>query len=163
VNPPTNEIQLLHNLEPNEFKWLWMKYVTGINDEKHCTNCLRGKYGKLLSKHFPRLAATKTLTLDEQPLGSFAAIYICGVIKRGYPRSNYAHNLHTVIRKSMGNTDCFEFENWRLEVINGVFESIPGEQDLPTKYQELPPEFTTCRIFRWAVCSDLNGSIISTK
>jgi hypothetical protein len=41
-------------------------------------------------------------------------------------------------------------------VTNGVFEPIPSESDLPKQYQTLPPEFTTCRIFRWAVCSTLN-------
>jgi hypothetical protein len=90
------------------------------------------------------------------PLESYSAIYVCGVINRGYPRTNYVHNLHVVIRPSLGQCDEFSFENWHLNVKNGIFEPIPGENDLPEQYRSLPLEFTTCRIFRWAVCSTLN-------
>lgn len=149
-------VQIQHNLQPDRFKWLWMKYLTGVNDQYHCTNCLRGKYGKLLSKHNSALALMPSLVLDEQPSDSFSYIYICGVIKKGYPCSNYPHNLHAVIRPSPGELDEFCFENWHLVVTNGVFEPIPNENELPEHYRNLPPEFTTCRIFRWAVCSPLN-------
>ncbi|MCY2977214.1 MAG: hypothetical protein NTU79_00930 [Planctomycetota bacterium] len=153
----SNPIELRHNLEPDRFMWLWMKYVAGVNDQYHCTNCLRGKYGKLLSKHNPALTSTPTLNLDEQFSGSYAFIYICGVLKKGYPRTNYSHNLHAVIKPCAGSIDAFQFENWELGVSNGVFERIPCELDLPARYRSLAPEFTTCRIFRWAVCSTLNA------
>jgi hypothetical protein len=96
------------------------------------------------------------LTLDEQDSGSYSFIYICGVLKKGYPRTNYPHNLHAVIRPVAGKQNDFHFENWRLQVSNGVFEQIPTESELPERYRSLPPNFTTCRIFRWAVCSSLN-------
>jgi hypothetical protein len=127
-----------------------------VNSQHHCTNSLRGKYSKLLSRHNPELGTTTALTLNEQPTGSYSFLYICGVIKKGYPRTNYPHNLHAVIKPGSGETDEFEFENWRLRVTNGVFQPIPSELDLPQRYRELPPNFTTCRIFRWAVCSTLN-------
>jgi hypothetical protein len=151
-----DQIQLKHNLESDRFMWLWMKYVFGVNDQFHCTNCLRGKYGKLLSKHNLALTTTPTVSLDEQSSGSYSFIYICGVIKKGYPRSNYPHNLHAVIRPVAGSRDDFCFENWSLQVSNGVFERIRTELELPERYRSLPPNFTTCRIFRWAVCSSLN-------
>ena len=149
-------IEIEHNLLPERFNWLWMKYVNGVNDKKHCTNCLRGRYGKLLSKHNPDLGSSPCLQLDEQPAGTYQAIYICGVIKKGYPRTNYVHNLHTAIKPVPGEKDQFSFENWKLSVVNGIFERIPSEADLPAKYVDLAPEFTTCRIFRWAVCSVMN-------
>jgi hypothetical protein len=151
-----DQIQLKHNLEPEKFMWLWMKYVTGVNDQYHCTNCLRGKYGRLLSKHNLSLKSSPSLNLDEQPSGSYAFIYICGVLKKGYPRTNYPHNLHAVIKPCADSNDELQFETWNLSVINGVFEQVPSEPDLPVRYRSLPPEFTTCRIFRWAVCSSLN-------
>jgi hypothetical protein len=151
-----DQIQLKHNLESDKFMWLWMKYVSGVNDQYHCTNCIRGKYGRLLSKHNLALPSTPTLNLDEQSSGSYSFIYICGVLKKGYPRTNYPHNLHAVIKPCSGSSDELQFENWILNATNGVFEPIPGEPDLPAKYRSLPPEFTTCRIFRWAVCSTLN-------
>ena len=153
-----SSIELQHNLEPEKFMWLWMKYVTGVNDQKHCTNCLRGPYGKVLSKHNAELTVSPVVALDELQEGSFSSIYICGVIKKGYPQSNYEHNLHAVIQPISGSRDTFEFENWRLSVTNGVFQPIPSEAELPEKYRSLPLEYTTCRIFRWAVCSELNKS-----
>ena len=150
-------LQLSHNLEPDKFMWLWMKYVTGVNDEKHCTNCLRGKYGKRLSGHNRDLGNTPIITLDEQSSDSFSRVYICGVIKKGYPRSNYEHNLHAAIQPLHGAEDRFEFENWKLEIKNGKFLSIPEEESLPEQYKSLAPEFKTCRIFRWAVCSGLDS------
>jgi hypothetical protein len=151
-----DQLCLNHNLDPHAFMWLWTKYVSGVNDQYHCTNCLRGKYGMLLSKHNPILLSSPTLVLDERPSNLFSYIYICGVLKKGYPRTNYPHNLHAVIKPCTGSIDEFRFENWRLGVTNGVFEPIPSELDLPPRYRSLPPEFTTCRIFRWAVCSTLN-------
>ncbi len=103
------------------------------------------------------------LNLDEQASGEYSFIYICGVIKKGYPRTNYEHNLHAVIRPKMGSSDEFKFENWELKVTNGIFEAIPSEAELPERYRGLPPEFTTCRIFRWAVCSDLNRRAIPAE
>lgn len=149
------DVRLQHNLLPEKFMWLWMKYISAVNDEKHCTNCLCGKYGKLLSGHNQQLAKSPMLTLDEQPTGTYSAIYICGVIKKGYPRTNYIHNLHAAIEPAPGKEDRFEFENWRFKVTNGIFLPIPNEDQLPAKYRQLPSEFTTCRIFRWAVCSTL--------
>lgn len=152
-------VELSHNLSPKAFKWLWMKYVTTVNDNYHCTNCLRGRYGKVLSKHNSELTKTPVMLMDEFPLDSFSAIYVCGVINKGYPRTNYAHNLHAAIKPMVGRSDEFGFENWTLSVKNGIFQPIPTEDDLPEMYRKLPQEYTTCRIFRWAVCSELNQPV----
>jgi hypothetical protein len=90
--------------------------------------------------------------LDERPSDAFAAIYICGVYKRGYPRTNYPHNLHAAVLPRDGAQDAFAFKNWRLDVRIGLFLPIPAESELPERYRSRPPEYTTCRIFRWAVC-----------
>jgi hypothetical protein len=158
MNVSMPSITLEQNLVPDKFMWLWAKYVVGVNDMKHCTNCLSGRYSKILSRHNRELMQTPLITLNEQPQDRYSAIYICGVIRKGYPRSNYIHNLHAVIRPLVGQSDTFTFESWQLRVTNGVFDHIPLEKDLPNQYSGLPSEFTTCRIFRWAVCSDLNRS-----
>lgn len=133
------------------FVWLWMKYVRGVNLKHHCTNCLRGPYGKRLSKHNKELGSTPTLVLDEQPLDRYRSIYICGVAQQGYRRKeNYPHNLHTAILPAPGAEDTFEFENWKLSVENGKFIGIPSEASLSEELRAFPPEYTTCRIFRFA-------------
>ena len=77
-------IEITHNFDPSQFMWLWSKYVTGFNDAYHCTNSIRGSYSKKLSKGNPELPSLPTLLMDEQPLGTYRALYICGVSKRGY-------------------------------------------------------------------------------
>jgi len=133
--------------------WLWAKYVRGINDTKHCTAVLRGPYSRRLSAHNPELRSQSRVVLDEERADTFAAVYICGVAKVGYRQHrNYPHNLHAVVLPSPGHDDRFVFERWVLSVEGGVFDAIPGCEALSPCYQELPDEFTTCRIFRWAVC-----------
>ncbi len=50
--------------------------------------------------------------------------------------------------------DVLRFENWELKVEHGKFFPIPGEDSLPPELARLDPEFTTCRIFRFAVALD---------
>jgi hypothetical protein len=147
-------IILEQNLDPKVFKWLWAKYVRGVNDAQHCTNSLRGPYSKKFSKLNPEFKAGAEITFDEQPPDSFWAIYICGVASRGYTRgTNYPHNVHAAIIPVPGAEDRWDFEGWCLRVANGKFSRIPsGVQEIPAYYHKLPHAFTNCRIFRWAVC-----------
>ena len=150
---------LHHNLDPKRFVFLWMKYVSGANDRHHCTHSLRGRYSKRLSAHNRELRAGVSVVCDEEPAGSFAALYICGVAKMGYSKKlNYAHNLHLPILHKPGYSQEYSFEDWRVSIDNGIVLAIPAETDMPMKYRTLPPEFTTCRIFRWAVtCFSRDG------
>lgn len=147
-------IEITHNLDPRRFMWLWAKYVTGFNEKYHCTNSIRGPYSKKFSKNNPEFARAPVITMDEHPMDSYNAIYICGVSKQGYSnRENYRHNVHAAIRPQSGSHDEWAFEEWVLRVRNGTFLAIPtSEEELPVKYRSLPPEYTTCRIFRWSAC-----------
>lgn len=143
---------LHHNLRPSAFMWLWAKYVRSFQEGKHCTHAILGPYSKILSGHNPRLEADRVLFFDEVPLRTYAAIYICGVARKGYARKqNYEHNLHCVIEPNTGVTDSFRFEDWTLRVENGRFVPVPSLEELPPRFKELPDSFTTCRIYRWAV------------
>jgi len=147
-------IEIRHNLEPRAFIWLWAKYVTGFNPHHHCTNSIRGRYSRKLSKHNKELTASAVITMDECAPDSYRAIYICGVAKEGYARkTNYEHNLHAAIIPRPGVVEMWSFEKWRLQVRGGAFLDIPASaQELPLRYRDLPPEYTTCRIFRWSAC-----------
>jgi len=147
-------IEIVHNFDPSRFMWLWAKYVTGFNDKHHCTNSIRGRYSRKFSKNNPEFAASPFIIMDEQPLGSYRALYICGVSKTGYSRkTNYAHNVHVAIRPEEGTVEDWSFEQWTLRVRNGRLLAVPASpEELPPEYRVLPPEFTTCRIFRWSAC-----------
>ena len=151
MTSPASPILLRHNLRPTPFKWLWAKYVRAVNPDRHCTQCLKGWYSKRLSKHNRLLEHSKELLLDERDSSDWFGIYICGVRGAGYPRSNYPHNLHAVLVPEPERTDSFEFEEWSMDVENARFVPIQNERDLVEPFVSKPPEFTTCRIFRWAV------------
>ena len=145
-------IEIQHNFDVRKFKWLWAKYVIGFNDRYHCTNSIRGKYSARFSKLNPSFSAQPRIAMDEHPLDSFRAIYICGVSTLGYSKHlNYAHNVHAVIVPEAGRVNHWAFEQWEMSVSNGTFVPIPASvEQLPPQYSGLPPEYTTCRIFRWA-------------
>ena len=56
-------IEIAHNLESRDFVWLWAKYVTGFNPNHHCTNSIRGRYSRKLSKHNKASVATQNRPL----------------------------------------------------------------------------------------------------
>lgn len=143
-------VEIKHNFKREKFKWLWSKYVVDGNDKYHCTNSLKGKYSKIFSKHNENLNNENTIKLNE--VEDFKAIYICGVISKGYSaKKNYPHNVHAVIIPKEGAIDTYEFEEWKIEVKNGYFDYIPEINELPEKYRFISDDFITCRIFRWAI------------
>ena len=90
--------------------------------------------------------------MDEFPENTWDAIYICGVASKGYAKhENYPHNVHVAIIPIEGKTDHWEFENWVIDLQNGVFEYVVSEDELDQKFKTLPPQYYTCRMFRWAV------------
>ena len=144
-------IQIGHNFDPAGFMWLWAKYVTGFNEAHHCTHAIRGHYSKNFNKHNPSLLASPPVMFDERPPGSFDAIYICGVSKVGYRhKQNYPHNVHAAIVPKPSVQDHWTFEGWQMTVWNGRLLPIPSVAALPVRLQRLPPDYTQCRIFRWA-------------
>jgi len=152
-SPTPGMIEITHNFDPAQFIWLWSKYVTGLNDRYHCTNCVRGRYSKKLTRLNPEFTARGPIVMDELREGSFKAIYICGVARTGYARKlNYPHNVHAAIAPEPGTEDKWQFEDWRMSARNERFLRIPSTvEELPVQYRTLPPEYVTCRIFRWAV------------
>ena len=145
-------IEIAHNFDPKKFKWLFAKYVRGVNDRHHCTNCIRGVYSKRFSKHNAELVPGSRIVLDEVLAHMYQAIYICGVSTTGYTgHQNYPHNVHAAIAPMIGARETWTFESWYMEITNGKLLTIPDSvEGIPIQYRNLPPEFTTCRIFRWA-------------
>ena len=149
-------IEIVHNFDPNQFMWLWAKYVVvvGFNERYHCTNSIRGRYSKKFSKNNPLFAVASSVLFDELALGSYQAIYVCGVSRRGYlKKQNYPHNVHAAILPEIGAEDQWSFEGWRMALQNGRFLPIPPAIEcLPERYRGFSDEYTSCRIFRWAAC-----------
>ncbi len=147
----THPIVIRHNFTPNDFMWLWAKYVVGFNEQYHCTNCLRGRYSRRFSKaRNPLLAQEHEIAFDEHD--GHRAIYICGVARKGYSvKKNYPHNVHLAIRPAFNAVTEYRFEQWNVQVTNGRVLPIIGINGLPARFRCLPQAFLTCRIFRWGV------------
>ena len=146
------EITIKHNFDGKKFKWLYAKYAFGANPKHHCTNAIRGKYSKKFNRNNPQFAPNQEIVLDECKEIGWDAIYICGVSAKGYAKhENYPHNVHVAIIPAPGDKDTWSFENWSMTVENGRFESVISEEELNPKYKNLPEEYVTCRMFRWAV------------
>ena len=142
-------VVIRHNFTPDDFMWLWAKYVIGFNEQYHCTNCLRGRYSRRFSKaRNPLLAQEHEVAFDEHD--GHQAIYICGVARKGYStKKNYSHNVHIAIAPMADQRDAFQFDKWVVQIENGTILPIPSLVDLPPHLLRLPKPFTTCRIFRW--------------
>ena len=54
-------------------------------------------------------------------------------------------------------------EDVRFVIRNGVVLPVPTEAELPERYRTLPKEYTTCRIFRWAVGWFQPGNLASAE
>lgn len=147
-----NPIIVHHNFDGKKFKWLYAKYAYGANPSHHCTNAIRGKYSKRFSRNNPKFLPGNKVIFDEFPELGWDAIYICGVSTNGYSKhTNYPHNVHVAIVPKQGSTDKWNFENWEMNVENGIFEYVISEEELNPKYKNYPEEYVTCRMFRWAV------------
>ena len=88
----------------------------------------------------------------------YEAIYFCGVLKEGYlnknpEKNNYRHNVHFIVLPQLGNSDVWEFENWKVTIKNGILERIPKTFELDDSLFKYPYDahYFTCRIFRWMV------------
>jgi hypothetical protein len=147
-------ITIKHNLSGKKFKWLWAKYVQGVNLSHHCTNSLKGPYSKKFSKLSATFDNDNIIQFDE--FNNFKAIYICGVSTHKYTKKeNYPYNLHLVLKPQIGNFETWTFLNWEFEITNATVSKIIDIHDLSEEFKVLPEEFTTCRIFRWAASEGL--------
>jgi len=148
----TPVISLTHNFDGRKFKWLYAKYAYGCNPRHHCTNSIRGRYSKIFSRLNPDFVSGQTVFMDEFPQDMWDAIYICGVAAKGYStHKNYPHNVHIAILPKLDARDHWQFEDWSMDITNGVFEYVPSDKEIDSKYLLLPAEYWTCRMFRWAV------------
>lgn len=147
-----HEIKISHNFDGKKFKWLYAKYAYGANPNHHCTNAIKGKYSKKFSRNNKAFVPEQTIVLDEYKELGWDAIYICGVSTKGYAKhENYPHNVHVAILPAPGEKYEWSFEDWSMTVENGRFEYVISEEELNPKYKNLPEEYVTCRMFRWAV------------
>ena len=145
-------IIIQHNFISSKFMWLYAKYAHGCNPAHHCTNAIQGKYSKNFSKRNLSFKPENAVVMNEFPETTWDAIYICGVSSNGYSKKmNYSHNVHVAILPKEGSVDHWEFENWVMDIKNGIFEYVPSQDEIDPGFLRYPFDYRTCRMFRWAV------------
>ena len=120
------------------FRYLWLKYVRGIDLSVHCADCLLGDYSELVSPTFG--LAGHDLTLDEYEGDIF---YLCGVSKP----YNWDMNFHLAFKQAKGEEFACEEHGISLAILNA--QRINFEEFDARKKSQSPnrtkAEFNTCR------------------
>ena len=119
------------------FRYLWLKNVTGVNLAEHCAKCLTGEYEKGIGGN------TKEIT-DRELDGEI--YYLCGV---AIPY-DWNNNFHLAFKRSEGDT--VEYEN------NGIHILIENAERLPISPEYIPADdpnagrkaYSTCRNWQFA-------------
>lgn len=122
------------------FRYLWLKYITGINLSVHCAGCFKGVYSK---KIFPEVKNVENEDLNECNTDIF---YLCGVAKP----YNWSKNFHLAFTKSEG--DLIDYDS------NGIHVIIENAKQLPISADDIDnslkhadkKEYYTCRNWQFA-------------
>ncbi len=130
----------------SQFRYLWLKYVTGIDLEQHCAKCLLGNYSKHVGV---TVESPLELTLDEYPAQAF---YLCGVSKP----YRWSNNFHLAFVFKKGSLLEVDELGVRVEIRDAKRISITQrEYDHPLAVN---PIYRTCRNWQFAhIFKDLYG------
>ncbi len=123
------------------YRFLWLKYITGFNYQRHCAQGFSGTYCRLHESPKGRLvnAGMYTKELNEWP---FQFLYLCGVT------SKYENNLHIAFRPELGGKIAFEDDRIRVVVSNATQLSI---RPIADGFAGFAREFTTCRNWQFGM------------
>lgn len=132
-----------------KFRYLWLKYVRGVNLNVHCGRSLVGNYSELV-------AADQTI-YDRFDLDEFEAryYYLCGVATP----PKWANNFHLAFKYAEGKT--VEVERLGVKILISNAEEIPIEWVSPSHNstnpdwikqmaRKLGPAYFTCRNWQFA-------------
>jgi hypothetical protein len=140
-NPAKVRIKEITTTAP--FRYLWLKYVSGVDLNSHCAECLLGDNSELVS---PALGlAGHNLDLDEYPGEIF---YLCGVSKP----YNWDRNFHLAFRLAQGEEFSCEEQGISLTLLNAErinFEAFDA-RNRSSSPNRTKPVFNTCRIWIFA-------------
>lgn len=120
----------------SKFKYLWLKYIYGVNLNLHCARCLLGAYCKDINIETESISNIK---LDEYPAKAY---YLCGVAKP----TRWENNFHLAFIYKKGSTIEIDEHGIyvkikdakRIDIAQVDIEKSPN----PHKYDK---KYNTCR------------------
>lgn len=130
---------ILHIEQSKKFRYLWLKYVTGVSLDYHCARCLRGYYSDQVS---PRVLSRDGIILDEHEARYY---YLCGVSSP----YRWDNNFHLAFRYEAGSTLTVEDKGISITIADAVKIEIvrANTYDHPMGDK---PEYYTCRNWQFA-------------
>jgi hypothetical protein len=118
------------------YQYLWLKTVTGFNQDVHCEPCLKGRRSALIPARtgFPAGFIAQGRIEDPAPF-----VYLCGV--SAFSRY-YDKHLHILMLPDESSAFTYEDDNVCLLVTG--FRKLPISA-VPGAEQAVSDEFWTCR------------------
>lgn len=123
------------------FRYLWLKYITGVNLKVHCARSLLGVYSKKISPSMKTIK--KPIILDENESEIF---YLCGVTVP----YRWENNFHLAFKRKLGETLHVERNGICITIENAVEIPITPDCIDPCDPNAKKKEYATCRNWQFA-------------
>ncbi|MFC8447737.1 hypothetical protein [Kitasatospora sp. NPDC057223] len=124
-----------------KYRYLWLKYVTGIDLTRHCAVALHGRY----SRHLNEDTRHVEVQLDEFPHA--LAWYLCGVTTRPY---RWEDNPHLALEPAPGHTQDLQVKDLTVH-LDGIRPIDFTNADVPADSPHADdPVYQTCRNWQFA-------------
>lgn len=124
-----------------KFKYLWLKYVTGVSLNFHCAKCLKGVYSTQIS---PDIKETKSIMLNEEISPYY---YLCGV---ALP-FKWENNFHLAFKYSTDNRIVINRNRVAITIINAVeIPILPIDMKNNKHPKRYDSHYFTCRNWQFA-------------
>lgn len=133
------------------FRFFWLKYVNGIDTRHHCALSLKGQLSKRVNRE---MGLNRQDFLVEAHLPGKVwrgPLYLCGVSGRW---DNNFHLAFEATEDGSGEIRKPTFNGHEVIVTGARELAIPA---LPPDFRGLPPKFTTCRNYQFAIELERQG------
>lgn len=113
-----------------KYRYVWLKYVNGVDLTQHCAKCLRGQYESRINRD--------TLSYNDMELPPSPYYYFCTVYQ-------YDTNIHLAFEEAEGETITIEDERYSVVIENArqiVFDNSRINPSLPGAKLKA---YNTCR------------------
>lgn len=124
-----------------KFKYLWGKYINGIDLNNHCAKTFIGEYSKKIKAN---MGNQEDLLLDE--VKDFKVFYLCGVAMPFV----WENNFHLAIMEKEGETLTVERNGIYVEIENAVELPINFDINNCNHKKAKFKTYNTCRNWQFA-------------
>ncbi|MDX3205156.1 hypothetical protein [Streptomyces scabiei] len=124
------------------YRYLWLKYVTGIDLTQHCARSLHGRYSRQVNQDLTEA----TITLDEFPTPT--CWYLCGVTT---DPSRWAENPHLAFEAAPGCVEQLEVQHLSVTLTGARTIAGWGANSIPADAAHAADRtYVSCRNWQFA-------------